>query len=77
MTKPTFDHSKLVGRIIEKFGTRAKFCEHIGMAKSTLASKLRGNHPFSTDDIDLMCAPDNLDIPPTEIVVYFFTPKVR
>ena len=77
MAKTIFDHSKLVGRIIEKFGTRTNFCEHVGMAKSTLAGKLRGNHPFSTDDLDLLCAPENLDIKPQDIVAYFFTPKVR
>ena len=35
-----FDHSKLLGRIVEKFGTQKALCAHIGWAESKLSARL-------------------------------------
>lgn len=70
-----FDFSKLLGRIIEKFGTRSAFAEAMGLAESALSNRLNGKMHFSADEIYLACR--LLDIDAQEIPVYFFTPKVR
>lgn len=70
-----FDHSKLIGRIAEKFKTRRAFCAAIGMSESVLNSRLNNNTSFDADEIKRICAPDILDIPDAEVVAYFFSPK--
>lgn len=70
-----FDHSKLIGRIIEKFKTRQAFAEAMNMSASVLTSRLNGDTHFTDDEIAL--AIELLEIPPDEIKQYFFTPKVR
>ena len=69
------DFSKLVGRIIEKYGTRAAFGTAMGMNPEQLSRRLNNRTQFSADE--MMLALDLLSIPPEEIYVYFFTPKVR
>lgn len=70
-----FDFSKLLGRIIEKFGTRSAFAAAMGMAESALSNRLSGKIYFDADEIHRAC--QLLDIEPQDIPVYFFTPKVR
>ena len=70
-----FDFSKLLGRIIEKFGTRSAFAAAMGLAESALSNRLSGKTHFDADEIYL--ASQLLDIEPQDISVYFFTPKVR
>lgn len=71
-----FDYSKLVGRTIEKLGSRAKLAECLGMGESALSNRLNNKVKFSQDEIWQICAPDCLDISPCEVYSYFFTPKV-
>ena len=70
-----FDFSKLLGRIIEKFGTRTAFATAMGLADSALSNRLNGKTHFSADEIYLAC--QLLDIEAAEIPTYFFTPMVR
>lgn len=72
-----FDFSKLVGRIIEKFGTRSAFATAYGVTESYLSYRVNNKTPFSLPDIYRMCLPEFLDIAPEEIPSYFFNPKVR
>ena len=69
----TFD--KLIGRIIEKFGSRKAFASAMEMAESSLSDRLTGKIPFRQEEI--WRAAKLLDIRPEEIGEYFFTPKVR
>lgn len=71
-----FDFSLLCGRIIEKYGSRAAFGEAIKMSKASVSGRLNNKVAFQPEDILLICSPDVLDIPETEIGKYFFTPKV-
>ena len=71
-----FDFSKLIGRIIEKYGTREAFADAIGMAQSALSARLNNKVPFKPVEMWLISSPDILDIHCCEIGVYFFTPKV-
>lgn len=71
-----FDFSKLNGRIVEKFGTRAAFAVVAGFSESALSYRLNGKIHFDSDEIFRIIAPDCLDLSPADIPVYFFTPKV-
>lgn len=70
-----FDYSKLVGRIIEKYGTRRRFGKTLGVSNTTLYERLSNRLPFTQDEI--IKSIELLDIPHNEITKYFFTPKVR
>lgn len=72
-----FDYSKLIGRIIEKFGTRRAFAEALVISENAMSQKLTGKMAITTDDIKKWCLPEFLDIACDEIGVYFFTKQVQ
>ena len=69
------DFSKLIGLIVEKFGTRKAFCDEIKKRPEWLSRRLNCQTEMSSDDI--MEFVTVLGIEPRDIGVYFFTPKVR
>lgn len=69
------DYSKLKGRIIEKYGTRTAFADAIGITMESLSRRLNNGTNFKADEYVKAC--DLLDIPPKEMHLYFFTPKLR
>ena len=73
--KVEFDHSKLAGRIKEKYGSQAALAEDLFWPPSKLSNRMRNKVHFSDDEIWTLCAPDCLDIVSEEITLYFFTPK--
>ena len=68
-----YDYSKLIGRIIEKFGTRTAFQEAMGMSSASMSFRLNGKSMWTDRDIEK--AIGLLDIPRNEIGDYFFTLK--
>ena len=68
-----FDHSKLLGRIIEKFGSQKALCAHIGWTESKLSARLNNLVQFDADEIYMLA--DVLDIPAEEIPAYFLARK--
>lgn len=70
-----FDYSKLIGRIIEKLGTRRMYGELLGVSHTTLYDKLGNRTPFTQKEI--FKSAEILEIPHEQITQYFFTPKVR
>ncbi len=68
-----YEYSKLLGRIIEKFGTQAKFAEAMGLSERSLSLKLNGKVGFKQNEITKAC--QLLDITGAEITSYFFTLK--
>lgn len=70
-----FDYSDLTGLIIAKYGSRKRYAKAAGMSSSSLSMKLRGNTPWSTDEI--ATAQQLLGFTEEAIVRYFFTPKVH
>ena len=66
-----FDHSKLNGRIVEKFGTQRALATAIGWTETKLSARLNNVVQFDAEEIYLLC--DILDIPDEEIIAYFFT----
>jgi len=75
MREIVFDHSKLCGRIVEKFGTQREFSKQMGMSEGTLSSRLTGRNSFSADEILKAC--QLLDIDAADASIYFFTEKVE
>ena len=71
------DYSKLIGRIIEKFGTRKAFAEACGFSENTISKKLSGKMAITTNDINNSCEPELLDIAIHDIPEYFFAFKVQ
>jgi hypothetical protein len=70
-----FDFSKLLGRIIEKYGTRSAFATAMGMADSALSNRISNKIHFDAEEICQAC--ELLDIEPQDIPAYFFALKVR
>jgi len=69
-----FDYSKLRGRIVELYGTQQDFCQKTGRNESTLSLTLNNKRAFTQEEIATYA--ELLDIPGSEYVNYFFTPKV-
>jgi len=70
-----YDYSKLLGRIVEKMGTQAKFSEEMGISERTCSLKLNGKIPFKQPEIMKAC--QILDIADNDIPAYFFNLKVQ
>ena len=72
-----FDYNKLIGRIIEKFGSRRAFAQATGFSENTISKKLSGKMAITTDDIINWSDVGMLDIANQEIPEYFFKLKVQ
>lgn len=70
-------YSKLIGRIVEKFGSRRAFAKAVGFSENTISKKLSGKMAITTDDIREWSKPELLDIQPNEYHEFYFTPKVQ
>lgn len=70
-----YDYNKLVGKIVEVFGTRKEFSTAMGFSQKTLVEKLKGVRPWKQPQIEQ--AAHLLNIPNRDIHEYFFTPKVQ
>ena len=69
------DYSKLVGVIIEKYGTRGAFAQAMGLDPSALSRRLSGETEWS--GTELAKAIDLLGLDPERLHQYFFTPLVE
>ncbi len=70
-----YDYSKLLGRIVEKFGTQSKFSGAFGLSERSLSLKLNGQRAFKQPEITKACA--LLEINEADIPAYFFALKVQ
>lgn len=70
-----YDYSALIGRIIERYGTRSRFAEVLGMSKATFYSRISSDSYWDQDEIERSC--DLLGITKNEIQRFYFTPKVH
>ena len=69
------DFSKLIGLIVEKYGTRAAFCKVWSKNPEYLSRRLNNLTEFDANDIIEIV--ELLGIDPRDISLYFLTPKVR
>jgi len=70
-----YDYSKLLGRIIEKFGTQSKFAEAMKVSERTISLKLTGKVDWKQREIE--SARSLLELAEFDIPAYFFTLKVQ
>jgi hypothetical protein len=70
-----FNYSKLLGRIVERYGTRGRFAAAMDLSDSVMSSRLTQDTYFSMEEI--IRAVDLLGIAVDEIGLYFFTLAVR
>ncbi|MBU5611292.1 MULTISPECIES: DUF739 family protein [Aerococcus] len=70
-----FNYSKLSGKIVEIFGTQAKFAKAMKMSERSISLKL--NNRVSWKDSEIIRACKLLRIPSKDIPVYFFKSKVQ
>lgn len=71
MSRLKFDYSKLLGRIVEKYGTQSKFAAAMNLSERTLSLKLNSERYFKQTEIEK--AAELLDIDCEEYFIYFFT----
>lgn len=71
MQNTSYNTSKLRGRIIEKYGSKKAFRETVKRSVSFVSQYLNGKLYLDQRIIDEWS--DALDIPGSEIPVYFFT----
>ena len=69
-----YDYSKLIGRIVEKYGSRGRFAIQMPLSERSLSLKLNGVIGWKQSEIDRACK--LLAIPMTQISDYFFKRKV-
>lgn len=65
-----YDYSKLMGKIVEVFGTQCAFAKAMGMAEKTLSHKLNNKAHFTQDEITK--GAELLGIEAEKIPTYFF-----
>lgn len=70
-----YDYSRLLGKIVEKYGTQAKFASAMGLSEHTISKKL--NVVIGWKQSEILKACDLLGIPFNEVGDYFFTLKVQ
>ncbi|MUP48948.1 DUF739 domain-containing protein [Veillonellaceae bacterium M2-8] len=70
-----YNYSKLLGRLTERYGTQARFCEALGISQRSLSLKLNNKTPFKQKEITR--AQELLDIRGDEIQQYFFNLDVQ
>lgn len=66
----SFNYSKLLGRITEKYGTQYNFAKAMGMSEHSLSVKLNNKIPWKTTEI--VKATELLNINTHDIPSYFF-----
>ena len=69
-----FDFSRLLGKIIECYGTRQGFAAAIGLTATTVSNKLDGDASWTQEEIITAC--DLLGIAYSDIPFYFFVKRV-
>ncbi|WP_288638877.1 DUF739 family protein [uncultured Lentilactobacillus sp.] len=66
----SFNYSKLLGRIVERYGTQYNFAQAMGMSEHSLSGKLNNKVPWKTTEIVKMT--ELLDLKTSDIPSYFF-----
>ena len=70
-----FDYSRLRGKIIEVYGSQAKFSHDMQLSEHSLSLKLAGKNSWKQKEMQRAC--DLLGVPYEEIPKYFFTVIVQ
>ena len=66
----SYNYAKLLGRIVEVFGTQAKFAEAMDLSEHTVSAKLNGKAEWKQGEISRACS--LLGIAEQDIHFHFF-----
>ena len=66
----SFKYNKLRGRIVEIYGSQAKFAEKVGQSEQIITAKLAGRSSFTQENIITWA--EALEIDQNDIGNYFF-----
>lgn len=69
------NYNKLIGKIVEVFGTRAVFAQQMNWSERTCSLKLNGKVDWRQDEMVKAC--DLLGVEHIDIPVYFFALEVQ
>lgn len=67
-----YDYSKLIGRIIERFGSQKNFAKAAKIAENSLSRKLNGKETITVQNIEDWSVPELLDIAPKDYPIFYF-----
>ena len=70
-----FNYSKLNGRIVERFGSQAKFAEAMGISEHIISQKVNNKTTWKNTEIHKAC--ELLGIQNSEVGQYFFNREVQ
>lgn len=70
-----FNYSKLKGKIVEKCETQRIFAKKMGMSERTLSLKLTNRIEWKQSE--MVKAKEILEIETTDLLIFFFTPRVQ
>lgn len=70
-----YNYRKLLGKIVEAFGTQSEFAKAMNISEHSLSTKLNNKVNFKQPEISKAC--ELLDIDSSEISDYFFTVEVQ
>lgn len=70
-----YDYKKLLGKIVEMYGTQYLFAEALGISEHSLSMKLNNKLNFKQKEISSCC--ELLNIPEREVSEYFFKHQVQ
>lgn len=69
------DYSRLSGKVVEKFGSRATFAREIGFSEASVSKWFNNQHYWPHEAMIAAC--DALEISDTEVGSYFFTKRIQ
>lgn len=70
-----FNYSKLNGRIVERFGSQARFAEAMGISEHSISQKVNNKTTWKNTEIHKAC--ELLGIPNNDVGQYFFNREVQ
>lgn len=70
-----FNYSKLNGRIVERFGSQAKFAEAMGISEHSISQKVNNKTTWKNTEIHKACG--LLEISNADVWEYFFNRQVQ
>ena len=70
-----YSYRRLLGKIVEHFGTQAKFATALGLSEHTVSCKLNGKIEWKQNEMLKSASLLHFDV--TEIPAYFFTTEVQ
>lgn len=73
----SYDYKALLGKIVEVFGTQARFAKAMNKSERTISMKLNNKRAWTQEEMVLASEKLDFENGPADIPRYFFVPKVQ